>query len=144
MLELNNPSIGVEFILLCFDREDPMNCHRYESPNNPIITNDIAKTTIERNAIQLGNYKGQPIAVGGWATRTGDLMSFEEDSYVWSPITDFPCYFQDCPKNDFIYWYASVSTTNSYIIMGGTITGDDEKRDGIVEFKDDVWARDNI
>ena len=132
---------------MCFDRIDNKNCHRYESPNNPIITNDIAKTTIERNGIQLGKYKGQPIAVGGWATLTGEIMSFIGDSYIWSSIPDFPCNRLNsslpCPEKDFIYWYASVSTPNSYIIMGGTITGS-EKRDGIVEFRNNQWGRDNI
>ena len=112
-----------------------MKCHRYESPNNPQITEDIARSKVLRNAIQLGKYKNQPIAVGGWYTLTGDRMSLDDGSYIWTSIDDFPCFTQDCGG---IYWYASVSISNSYIIMGGT-TGNGIL-DGIVEFKDDVWT----
>ena len=33
-----------------------------------------------------------------------------------------------------------MSTLNSYIIMGGSITGS-EKRNGIFEFKDEIWGK---
>ena len=134
----NDRIIGVEFVLLCFDREAPKKCHRYESSNQ--IINDISEATIDRNAIRLGNYMNQPIAVGGWYTLTGDLMSLDDDSYKWSSITEFPCYGQDC-GNANLFWYASVSTPSSFIIMGGK-TGLIEIRDEIVEFKKNIWGRD--
>ena len=35
-------------------------CYQYESPST-----NFGEASIEHNAIRLGNYKGQPIAVGG-------------------------------------------------------------------------------
>ena len=38
-----------------------------------------------------------------------------------------------------IFWYASVSTPDSYIIIGGTIGTD--IRDAVVELKDNIWGK---
>ena len=84
-------------LLLCFNREtttnmSPKKCYQYGSPSKI-----LGETSTNRNAIRLGNYKGQPIAVGGWDTRTGEVMSLT--SYKWSPIKEFPC-VEDCNRFD--------------------------------------------
>ena len=147
--------IGVEFILLCFDRESPSRCHRYdvtddESPNN--ISKDISKTSFSHNQIRLGKFKERPIAVGDWYSLKNELMSLNVNSYTWSAITDFPS--DKGYKKEFIYNYASVSTPNSYIIMGGayaTNPNSDDKiqiSDEIMELRTingiDTWGRDEI
>ena len=88
-------------VLLCFNREEtenmsPKKCYQYGSPS--IIFEDSSS---KRNSIILGNYKGQPIAVGGWYTRSAEVMSLKSDSNEWSPIADFPCDGQNCKKFGF-------------------------------------------
>ena len=94
-------------MLLCFNREEtenmsPKKCYQYESPGT-----SFGEASTDRNAIRLGNYKGQPIAVGGWtipppgwSTRTGEVMSLKNEPYEWSPIAEFPCVGQDCNRFD--------------------------------------------
>ena len=89
-------------MLLCFNREEtenmsPKKCYQYESPST-----SFGEASIDRNSIRLGNYKGQPIAVGGWYTRTGEVMSLKNEPYEWSPIAEFPCVGQDCNRFDSI------------------------------------------
>ena len=85
-------------VLLCFNREEtenmsPKKCYQYGSPSTI-----FGETSIEHNAIQLGNYKGQPIAVGGWYSRAGEVMSLISESYEWSPIAEFPCGGENCNR----------------------------------------------
>ena len=89
---------GQEMVLLCFNREvtetmSPKKCYQYGSPSKI-----FGETSIERKAIRLGNYKGQPIAVGGWYTRSAEIMSLKSDSNQWSTIAEFPCDGQNCKR----------------------------------------------
>ena len=52
----------------------------------------------EHNAIRLGNYKGQPIAVGGWYTRSVEVMSLKSDINEWSFLEELPCDGENCNR----------------------------------------------
>ena len=60
----------------------------------------------------------------GWTPNTMKLYTYTVNSIFLSGL----------------HWYASVSTPNSYIIIGGTDTGT-EISDAITELKDDMWGR---
>ena len=75
----------------------PKKCHQYGSPS---IT--FGDSSVDRNSIRLGNYKGHPIAVGGWYSRSAEVMSLKSD-FNWSPIAEFPCDGQNCNRLDSKY-----------------------------------------
>ena len=109
-------------VLLCFNRKvtenmSPKKCYQYGSPSKI-----FGETSIEHNAIRLGNYKGQPIAVGGWNTRTGEVMSLISESYKWSPIAEFPCGGQDCKRFDSKVSHNMTETCTKYFQVN-TFTG---------------------
>ena len=75
----------------------PKKCYQYGSPS---IT--FGDSSVDRNSIRLGNYKGHPIAVGGWYSRSAEVMSLKSD-FNWSPIAEFPCDGQNCNRLESTY-----------------------------------------
>ena len=126
---------------MCFDETEPKKCRRFTTCDDEYcIIDDVVDSKDRRNSISIGIYEKEPIAVGGWYNSNTDRMALNDDSYTWSLINDeFPCNGNVCAN---LYWYASVSTPNAYIIMGGK-TGDDI-RDEIVKFSDNKWGRDYV
>lgn len=74
--------------------------------NDHYQTQKIGLSGRERNSIRLGKYKGlffisfywnknplqgNAIAVGGWSTLTGEILSLDNHVNEWSAIKSFPC-----------------------------------------------------
>ena len=81
-------------------------------------------------------------------------MTFDKQFNEWSPIDDFPCslgckskgpwdrtylscYVEDLSSS--IYWYASISISDAYIILGGTNNGVDSSN-SITKYENDDWS----
>ena len=122
------------YILLCFPSndggtsDDQTKCWRWNGDENDESFAKVTPSKYKHKYTALSNYKGVPLAVGGWHSNTNQVESLQATG--WSKEAHY--YF----KSE-IYRYATVSTADSVIIFGGcTRRGD---IDDVAEFKDKEW-----